>query len=99
MSRVEFGDRRFARDPSVVSRRIVDEVLLVPIRRRAADVDHIFTLNAVGARVWELLDGVRRVSEVGAAIASEYEVGEDEAVRDVADLLRQLEALGAVRES
>lgn len=99
MTVVEFADRRFARDPSVVSRRIVDEVLLVPLRRRAGDVDQIYTLNPVAARVWELLDGARKVSEVGEAIASEFEVGAEEAVEDVAGLLRQLQSLGAVRES
>ena len=48
----------FARDPNFVSRRIEAETILVPIRNNVGDLDCIFSLNPVGALVWEQLDGV-----------------------------------------
>ena len=49
-----------------------------------------FGLNAVGARVWELIQQPRRVSEMRAAILEEYDVPEGEWERDLEALLQQL---------
>ena len=52
-------DAIFARNEEVVSRTIVDELILVPIRKDVADMETLYTLNEVGARVFELIDGKR----------------------------------------
>jgi hypothetical protein len=54
----------FAKADSIVSRKIADEFILVPLRRKAGEVEQIYTLNKVGARIWELLDGERTVEQV-----------------------------------
>ena len=51
--------RRYAKAPEFVSRRIADEMLLLPIRQNLGDLESIYTLNEVAARVWELLGSVR----------------------------------------
>ena len=63
-------EKRFARDPSMVFRRIADEVILVPVRSSVDDVESLYTLNEVSAHVWELLDGARRVDEIRDLILS-----------------------------
>ena len=50
-------DSVYARNDRVVSRRIVDELILVPIRQHVAEMETLYTLNEVGARVYELIDG------------------------------------------
>ena len=52
----------YQKSPDIVSRKIVDGMILVPIRRRVGEVESLYTLNEVGARIWELIDGRRRVS-------------------------------------
>jgi hypothetical protein len=87
---------RYARHPDFVHRRIADEVILLPIRHNFGDLESIFTLNGVAARVWELLDGQRTPADIVAAIVAEYAVTEPEAERDLGELMDQLETIGAV---
>ena len=64
-------ERLFQRDSSIVSRKIADEVILVPIRRRIGEVECLYTLNEAGARIWELIDGTRRFEEFRDLIVSD----------------------------
>ena len=88
----------FVKDDSIVARKIGEEFILVPIRQRAGEVESIYTLNEVAARVWELIDGQRRVGEIRDVIVAEFEVSPEEAEADVVEFLGQLEHVGAVRE-
>jgi hypothetical protein len=47
-------------------------------------------LNAVGSRVWELIDGRRSVEEIVTQIVVEFEVAPDEAARDVGTFIAEL---------
>ena len=69
-----------------VAARIVDDAAVIV----TADLGMVDVLNAVGTRVWELMDGTRSVREIASVIESEYEVGTDEATRDVQELLQRL---------
>ena len=97
MKRINYLERRFGRDPCIVSRKIADEFILVPIRQKAGDLESIYTMNEVASRIWELLDGEKRVAEIGDAILEEFEVSAKEAEADLVQFLQQLEQVGAVR--
>lgn len=84
--------------PDIVARQIVDEVILVPVRRVLDDVESIYTLNEVGARIWELIDGKRRVEEIRDLILAEFEVSQGEAEEDLLTLLQQFTEIGAISE-
>jgi hypothetical protein len=87
---------RYTRATSVAWRRIADEVVIVPISRQADQLDSIYVLNEVAARIWELVDGERSVVGLAEAIADEFEVEPAEAQTDLAELLAELERVGAV---
>jgi hypothetical protein len=89
--------QRFAKTDTVVSRRIGNECLIVPIHRRAQDVESIYSLNEVGARVWELLDEAESIEQVSDLVVREFEVMQEEALADVLEIVLQLEAIGALR--
>ena len=89
----------FTRDSSIVSRKIADEFILVPIRQKAGDVDNIYTMNEVATRIWELIDGQKPVEEIRNAIVEEFEVESAEAEADLMDFLQHLQNVGAVRET
>jgi len=90
------NDRRYVRDEDFVYRRIVDEVLLLPIRHNFGDLQSIFTLNEVGACIWELLDGSRTLRNIRDVIASEFDVTADVATADLEEFVARLEDVGAV---
>ena len=87
-----------ARNEAIVARRIGDEFILVPIRQQAGEVDSIYTLNEVGARVWELLDGQTSLGAIRDAIVEEFEVSPEEAEVDLLAFVGQLQSVGAVVE-
>jgi len=97
MKSISYLERRFAKDPSIVSRKIADEIILVPVRQKAADLESIYTMNDVAARIWELIDGERRVAEIRDAVVEEFEVEPDKAEVDLVEFLQLLEKAGVVK--
>lgn len=73
------------RAAGVVGRLVDGEAVLVHPGQGKVRV-----LNAVGARLWDLVDGERTVAEVARAVADEYDVdlgtAQADAVRFLADL-------------
>lgn len=94
---MDYLERCYEKDPSIVHRNIAGEAILVPIRQNVADLESIYTLDEVAARIWELIDGQRRVEEIRDAIVEEYEVSPDVAEADLVEFVQQLEEIGGVR--
>lgn len=87
----------YRQDPSIVSRNIAGEMILVPIRHNVGDLESIYTLNETAARIWELLDGEHTLGAVRDTVVVEFEVETGEAEADMLDLIAQLESVGAVQ--
>ncbi len=85
-----------ARAPDLVTRCIAGETIIVPVRNSVARIDSIFTINAIGSRIWSLIDGTLSVDQLGAMIAGEYAVDETQARADVAEFLAVLAQHGLV---
>lgn len=82
--------------PSVVGRRIEDEVILVPIGRNIGDLQNIYTLNEVAACVWEAIDGNRTLAEVVDVIIQEFDVDRERAELDTLEFAGQLVEIGGI---
>ncbi|MBI4507172.1 MAG: PqqD family protein [Chloroflexi bacterium] len=90
------GGDIYCRHADFVFRRIVDECILVPVRQSVARLETIYTLNEVGAHVWERLDGQTTVDHVLAGVVAAFEVQPAQARKDLLRFLRALEHAGAV---
>lgn len=90
--------RVITRDPSIVERKIVGEVVLVPIRQNVGDLEYIFTLNEMAGRIWELIDGNRCLGDILDAIVEEFDVGPATAEADLLEFIEQLKVEGLVRD-
>lgn len=75
--------------PHQVSTSLGEEAVIL-----GAEAGQYFGLNAVGARVWELVQEPVRVSSICATLCEEYEVNADECQRDVLALLQELRDKG-----
>jgi hypothetical protein len=91
-------ERRYDKHPNIVFRDIGGEMILVPIRRRTADLESIYTLNETGARIWGLIDGQRTLREIRDVIVQEYDVTPQQAEADVAEFVAYLENIDAVEQ-
>ena len=95
---MDFLEKVYKKSDSIVSRKIADEFILVPIRQNVADLESIYTLNETAARIWELIDGKIEVGEIKERIVEEFEVTPEEAEKDLIEHLQQLEEIEAIIE-
>ena len=90
-------EKVYKKSDSIVSRKIADEFILVPIRQNVGDLESISTLNEVAARIWELIDGKMKVREIKDKIVEEFEVTPQQAEKDLAEYIKQLEKIEAIK--
>jgi hypothetical protein len=77
------------RNPATAWRTIEGEAVILSL-----DTKVFRGLNAVGSRVWELIDGRRSVDEIAALVAGEFQVAPEAAARDVRAFVETLLAKG-----
>jgi len=84
-------DTRVTREPRTASRTIDGKVVVIVIDDRK-----LHTFNEVGSRLWELADG-RTLAEMADAIAREFEVADEVALRDAERFIAELTNLRAIQ--
>ena len=92
-------DTCFTKEGDLVTRDVAGESIIVPIKGHVGDLEGVFTLNELGATIWQLINGQTTARELVEAVRNEYDVGAAEAEKDVVDFLRSLEDAGLVRPS
>ena len=80
----------------LIKRQIAGETILVPMGKTVYDSHGLFVLNELGAFIWDLLPNVDTQEEICQAILKEYEVSEEEARKDVAEFMNQLQKLDVI---
>ena len=93
---MNYLERRYQKNPDIVFRKIADKCILVPIKHNVGDLESIYTLNEVAARIWELLDGKRKIENIKEIIVKEFNVTSKEAEKDICELIRELELIGCI---
>lgn len=63
----------YQQSDNIVTRKVMDETLLVPITGNLASMDEIYTLNDMGALIWNSLDGSRSLAAIGRKIEQQYD--------------------------
>ena len=86
----QLWDVCFKQEDHVVTREIIGETILVPIRGKLADMQRVFTLNEVGAYIWSHLDGQRNLKEICQGLETEYDVDREQAKRDLNEFISVL---------
>ncbi len=91
-------ERIFQKSGRMVSRTVAGEVVLVPLRDSAGDLDSIYTLNETGARIWNLLDGKHSLQVVLQGLLEDFEIETAVAEQDLLELVGDLVRVGALEE-
>ncbi len=86
----------FTRSQAVVSRRVAGETLIVPVRGKVGDLGSIYSFNETGSLIWQSLETPKGLSELIGAVEHEYEVGQEQAERDVTQFLIDMLSVGLV---
>jgi hypothetical protein len=90
------GTSVFRRTKDVVCRAVGAESILVPIRNNVGNLDFVYTLSPVAARIWALLDGEKTAGEIVATICDEYDVDQATAQADLTTLINDLAGVSLV---
>lgn len=88
----------YQHDPNIVTRVIAEEMILIPLRKNVGDMDFIYTLNETAARIWKLMDGDHSTGEVCQLIINEFDIEQDQAEKDLNELIVDLKEIGAIVE-
>jgi hypothetical protein len=84
------------RSESFVSRKVGDDTIIVPVRAGVANLEAVFTMNAVGSAIWSRIDGRTTLDELARAVADEFDVTAAAAAPDVAEFVQLLADKGLV---
>jgi hypothetical protein len=77
--------RRPSRAATVIARDLGEELVLLDTRD-----EQYYSLDEVGAFIWQLIDGQRTVADLAAAVAAAYEAPEATIQQDTLDILEHL---------
>ena len=91
-------ERVFVKNKDIVTRKITDELFIVPVRGKLADLQRIFTLNPVAEYIWHSLDGKTSIDDIHKGIVATYEVEEEQVDSDIADFITELLEADLIRE-
>lgn len=89
---------QYRRNPNFIFRRIVDETVLVPIHKDVSDMSCIYTLNEIGAFIWEQLDQPRTQMYLQNAITQAYDADPEVIRQDLTQFLDEMTGIGALQE-
>ncbi len=92
------NDTKFQRSPDFIYRKIVDESILVPLHKDVADMDAIYTLNPVGAFIWDQLENPVSKEELQTALQNAYDAEPEVLDADLVRFLEEMTAIGAIIE-
>jgi Coenzyme PQQ synthesis protein D (PqqD) len=87
------SERRWRQGEDVAARRVDDRVVLVNLQ-----TNHIYSLNATGSRLWDLLGVARSRDELVAVLLQEFAVERTQLERETDSLLRELEGANLVSD-
>lgn len=75
------------------SRKVGSELVLVPIKNNIAEMNKLFTLNEVGAYIWENLDDKNTIENIVDLVMAEFDTDHETAQKDTLDFLERLNKL------
>ena len=81
-----------------VLRQVAGTHVVLPIGQATVDFNGMVTLNETGAFLWRLMEQETNRETLAAALAAEYEVSQEDALRDVDAFVAMLQPAGCIED-
>jgi hypothetical protein len=81
----------YKKKEKLVVKKVKDEYIIVPIVGNLVSMDAVYTLNEVGAFIWEQIDGKKSLIEIIEKITFEFHVDAETAKTDLIEFIKQAE--------
>jgi len=75
----------------------VEEFILVPIHQDVADMECIYTLNPVGAFIWQQLETSSTLDELQDVMVDEYDADPEIIEEDLVRFLEEMLSISAIK--
>jgi hypothetical protein len=69
----------------------------MPLYKTSDEINCIYTLNDVAARIWELIDGRRNLTQIKKKLLEEFEASEKEMDKELNKFLEDLQEIKAIK--
>lgn len=78
----------------LIRREIAGDVILVPVGKTALENNGLFSLNELGAFLWDRLPHAQNEQDLLRSVLEEYDVPQAQAMQDILEFLEELKKLG-----
>jgi len=93
---MDIGTAVFRHNDSLVARDLAGEKVIIPVRGKVGDLGSIYTLNAIGGEIWNMLDGRRAVSEIVNTLQNDYDIDPATLAADIRRVLGEMQQEGLI---
>ncbi len=87
---------RYAHSGRAVGRSVIDEFIIVPVEDDVLQTHAIYSSNAIGARIWELIGEGHSLERVAEGLALDYDVAQETLQQDLLEFVSALEERGFI---
>lgn len=92
------NDLVFMKNPDIVTRKIDNETILVPVYKSSKEMNCIYTLNPAASKVWDLVDGKKSIGDIKEIVLEKFDATDEEADKELAGLFKDLKGIKALTE-
>jgi len=79
---------------NVLAKVVADEAILINVKTGT-----YYSLNGIGGRVWQWIENEKSIGEMVSALTQDYDVTEENALKDIGGLLAELSNEGLIKIS
>ncbi|PIS30080.1 MAG: hypothetical protein COT41_03785 [Candidatus Portnoybacteria bacterium CG08_land_8_20_14_0_20_40_83] len=86
----------YRKNPTVVTKKIGDRIIIVPTQQQTNDFESVFSLNDMAAGIWVMIDGQTPLSTIKERIFQTFDVAPKQAHKDLTDFVLRLKGLNMI---
>ena len=90
---------RYKKSPSIISREIKEDIVLVPLCQDVADLESIYILTPMAGWIWKRIDGRNTLSQILDAVTLEFQTSKEKAGKDLSNFIAKLKKAKAITKS
>lgn len=86
----------YRKNPTVVTRKIGDKVIIVPTQQQTNDFESVFSLNDMAAGIWVQIDGQTPLSTIKERVIKSFNIAPKQAEKNLTDFISCLKGLNMI---
>jgi hypothetical protein len=86
-------DSLIDKQKNIISKKINNEYILVPLTGNVANMESLYTLNETAAFLWGKIDGTKNITRLAEEVVKEFNVDMLEAMIDTKEFIDEIKGL------